>query len=116
MAAITSSAVTVLEASVEGTRSDKERGILLRLAVVLSSQGATSGDIPASVLGLAEIYWAWSFGYNTSGSNNQASVTIDATTSTIGVGSQSILTYTAGSATPANLTGTILLEVFGRSL
>ena len=116
MAAITSSAITLLESSTEGTRQDKERGRLDRLAIVLSTQGATLGDIPASVLGFAEIYWAWCFGANISAANNQVSVTIDTTTTTIGVMSQSILTYTAGSATPANITGTILVEVFGRSL
>jgi len=116
MAAITSANVVLLESSIEGTRQDKERGRLDRLAITLSGQGAALGDIPASVLGFAEIYWAWSFGYNASSSNNQASVTIDATTTTIGVMSQSILTYTAGSATPANLTGVLLVEVFGRSL
>jgi hypothetical protein len=116
MAAITASNVTVLEVSEEGTKSSKGRGIILRCAVVLSAQGATLGDLPASAFGMSEIFWAWCFGFNNGGNNNQCSVTVDATVTSPGVNNTNILTYSSGSATPANLTGTILLEIFGRSL
>ena len=116
MAAIASSAVTLLESNPEGTRSGKERGRLDRVAIVLSAQGATLGDIPASVLGFAEIFWAWCVCANVGAANSQVSVAIDSTTTVIGVMSQSILTYTQASASPANVTGTIVVEIYGRSL
>jgi hypothetical protein len=141
MAAITYTGnVIVLESSLEGTSSDKQRGRLDRLAITLASQGATLGDITAQILGFSEIYWIWSYNYVLNSTTlSQASVGLDNTVALLTnvatngqqgyvplpagatyvapqYGFQNIYTYTGGGTSPSNLTGVLYVEVFGRSL
>ena len=142
MAAITyASNVIVLESSLEGTSSDKQRGRLDRLAITLSAQGTSQGDITAQILGYAEIYWAWCITYTlNSTTTSAASLGLDAQVATLynqatqgqqgyvplpstggpylaqAGGFQNIYTYTGGGTSPSNLTGVIYVEVYGRSL
>jgi len=55
MAAITSANVTTTSAWRMGDIGNKYQGVLKNLQIVLSSQGGTLGDIPASALGFTKI-------------------------------------------------------------
>lgn len=55
MAAITSSNVTVLHSYRVGDIGMKYQGVLKRLKIVLSAQGGTAADIPASALGFSRM-------------------------------------------------------------
>lgn len=55
MAAITSANVAILQGYEVGTRSGKFLAYGMVAAITLTAQGATAGDIPASVFGLKQI-------------------------------------------------------------
>ena len=113
MAAVTSSSVTLLDSGTFplGTSSGKLYGTKARFSIALSSQGGTAGDITAALLGFKQIYKVSLLLFLTSGpANANVGVTIDSYAS-----ANNIITFTAidGSTGPANLTGTLYIEVEG---
>lgn len=64
MAAITSADVTKLQGYAEGDRTGKWVADVRRLKIVLSAQGGTAADIPASALGFAEIYSGYAYAFD----------------------------------------------------
>lgn len=112
MAAITSSNVTVIHAYRLGDIGNKYQGVLKRLAIVLSSQGGTAADIPASVLGFSRMDSVSAAVLNVSGTPKGAWVGL----STDGL---EIITFNANQAADANrtaradITGTLHVTVIG---
>jgi len=112
MAAITSSNVTVLHSYRLGDIGNKYQGVLKRLAIVLSSQGGTAADIPASVLGFSRMDSVNAAILDVSGTPKGAWVGL----STDGL---EIITFDANQATDANrtaranITGTLYVTVIG---
>lgn len=116
MAAITTANVTLLDSEnySVGTASGKLVEHRIRVSIALTAQGGTAGDIPAAVLGYAQIYRVSLIMFLTAGpANANVGVTIDAYAST-----NNILTFTATDAATgaANVTGTLYIEVWGRSV
>lgn len=56
MAAITASNVTLLRAWEQAAKGGDRAEIVKDLKIVLSAQGGTAGDIPASALGFSKLY------------------------------------------------------------
>jgi hypothetical protein len=111
MSAITASNVTLLWDYSVGSASNKRVGSRRFFSIALSTQGGTAGDIPASVLGFAQIFSVQLTYFLTAGSANaNVGVTLD----TWGT-NNNIVTFTAidGSTGIANVTGTLVVEVFG---
>jgi hypothetical protein len=111
MAAITASNVTILTDDTIGTASNKRVAVRRRLQIALTAQGGTAGDIPASVLGFDQIYSATPILFlTTAPANACVGVTLDAWGS-----NNNILTYTTvnGSTGPANVSGTLIVDVIG---
>lgn len=112
MAAITSSNVTVIHAYRLGDIGNKYQGVLKRLAIVLSSQGGTAADIPASVLGFSRMDSVSAAVLDVSGTPKGAWVGL----STDGL---EIITFNANQAADANrtaradITGTLYVTVIG---
>jgi len=115
MAAITNSNVTEIESYDLGTRQGKLTALRRRVAIVLSSQGGTAGDIPASVLGFSEIYYANAMLLDVSGTPKAALVMVAKD------GSE-IIPIDLNQATDANrtarasITGTLYITIEGRGL
>ena len=110
MAAVAQSAVTIIRSETVGTASNKWYENLVRASVVMSAQGGTAGDLVASLFGLAAIHSVFSYRFVTSAPAEAAvAVTTDGT---------NIFTFTTddGATGPANVTGTLYLELRGRSL
>lgn len=76
MAAITSSVVTLLRSWEQAAKGGYTVEKVKDLKIVLSTQGGTAGDIPASALGLSKIYSAVAQGLNVSGTQKGAVVGI----------------------------------------
>jgi hypothetical protein len=116
MAAITAANVTTLSSFPMGTVSGKLVERRDRVAIALTTQGATLGDIPASVLGYAEIYSVILISFVTAG-NAYANIGVGVATQAADL-STSINTFTAidGTTAPANVTGTLTLQIEGRTL
>lgn len=114
MAAITSANVTNLDPNggySVGTASGKLVEYRQRYSIALTTQGGTAGDIPASVLGFKRIVRVSLIYFLTSGpANANVGVTIDSY-----IDSNNILTFTAidGATGPANVSGTLAVEVWG---
>lgn len=115
MSAITTAEVTTLQAYEFGNRTNKSQGLRVLAAIVLSSQGATAGDIPASVFGLKQITSVFCYG-STISSNPRATIFQVAS-----IGSDDNYIYPialtqatdANRADPANLSGTFYVAVEG---
>jgi hypothetical protein len=111
MAAITASNVTILTDDTVGTASNKRIAVRRRLSIALTAQGGTAGDIPASVLGFNQLYSATLISFVIAGpANANIGVTLDTWGS-----NNNIVTFTAvdGSTAPANVTGTLYVDVVG---
>lgn len=114
MAAIASTAVTVTNSWDEGSKSGKVIQTVKQLQITLSGQGGTLLDIPAATLGFAEIYEAYAYGLNVSGTMKGAVVVV----ALLGTG---INTVNMNQATDANrtliadVTGVLYVTVKGRS-
>jgi len=111
MAAITASNVTILTDDTVGTASNKRIAVRRRLQIALTTQGGTAGDIPASVLGFNQIYSASLIAFlTTAPANANIGVTLDTWGS-----NNNIVTFTAvdGSTGPANVSGTLYVDVVG---
>ena len=111
MAAITASNVTILTDDTVGTASNKRIASRRRVSIALTTQGGTAGDIPASVLGFNQIYSVSLISFlTTAPANANVGVTIDTWGS-----NNNIITFTAinGSTGPANVSGTIYLDIVG---
>lgn len=112
MAAITSSNVTLIRTFQNVDRAGCVREKVSDLAITLSAQGGTAGDIPASALGFAVIYAAQAL------SATISSTMVGAVVCTAQDGSEIFpvdLTQAtdANRANRANLTGTLYVRVFG---
>lgn len=115
MAAITTANVTDLDSPQGGhslgTASGKVVGFKRRVSIALTTQGATAGDIPASVLGFKRIKCVRLIYFLTTGpANANVGVTIDAYSD-----NNNILTFTSidGSTAAANISGTLAVEIDG---
>lgn len=110
MSAVAQTAVTIIRTETVGSASNKIFEGLVRASVALTAQGATSGDIPASLFGLASIHTVHCYRFVTAGS---AEANIGVTTD----GTQ-VFTFTSidGATAAANVTGTAYLELRGRAL
>lgn len=113
MAAITASNVTVVEFRPIRVMG-KSYGVRRLLSIVLSSQGGTAGDIPASALGFTRITNVQPLCLTVSGpAIRLATVGLDSSSGT------ELVTYDVTNATDAsrttraNLTGTLLCWVEG---
>ena len=115
MAAITSSNVTITDQYEIGTRTGKGRGTRIMASVVLTAQGATAGDIPASAFGLKQITNAYAMGSLISAAPKGVIIGISALGSDANyIYPVSLIQATdADRANPANLTGTIFVCVEG---
>jgi hypothetical protein len=116
MAAITPSNVTVLDAGDSASKQSKSRGIRRRVAVALTAQGGTAGDLPASAFRLKQITEV-NFNGFFDGTNWRAGVQVgiaNAGTDNNSVFPADLLQATdASRGNPANLTGTLYLTIEG---
>lgn len=115
MAAITASNVTLLDSQTFplGTASGKLMATRARMAIVLSAQGGTAGDIPASVLGFKQLFIARIISFVVAGTPKNIGIGLSAYAADNSIG-----TFTAvdGSTSAANVTGTLNVEVEGALL
>lgn len=109
MAAVTQANVTVIASDRLGDRSGKSTFQRVKASVVLSTQGATSGDLIPGLFGLSTIFDVYSYRFDTT---NPADTLVDVRTD-----GTNIYTFTPTSpSAPANQTGTIYLIVNGIAL
>jgi len=112
MAAVAASAVTLISNDLIGSASGKVIATKRRFAIVLSSQGATAGDISDSLLGYASgrILSVFAYRFIKAG---PADANVNVTTD-----GSSIYTFTAvdGTTAAANVTGTLYIQVEGDSV
>lgn len=118
MAAITSANVTILKSWEGISKGNKTSRSYRRCQVTLSGQGGTSGDIPASVFNLLEIFEVDSYGINNAGTWSEQPVIVDQTTNaTTGVTANTgILTCSPSTGAIASATGILEVLVTGRSI
>jgi hypothetical protein len=115
MAAITYANVTDIESYDIGTRQGKLVSLRRRVAIVLSAQGGTAGDIPASALGFSEIFSATAKVLDVSGTPKGALVMV-------AVDGSELIPVDLNQATDANrtaranITGTLYVTIDGRGL
>lgn len=115
MAAITSANVVTHDSYEVGSRSGKFRGIGVLATITLAAQGATAGDIPASVFGLKQITYVNSVAAVIGAAPRYAPVAI----ANFGANDNYIFPIDVNQATdasrflPANITGTITLYIEG---
>ena len=107
MAAVASTAVTIKRGWDEGSKSGQLIQSTRQADVVLTAQGGTANDIPASLFNLAEIYDARAVVLNSTGTLTYIALVIEAD-------GEGILTCDEAGAI-ANATGTLSLVVSGRS-
>ena len=109
MAAVAASAITLNTDESIGTASNKRVGSKRRFSIVLSTQGGTAGDLTAALLGYATIFSVLLISFVPS-----------STLTNIGIGTDgtNIFTFTAidGSTGPANVSGTLTIQVEGNPL
>ena len=115
MAAVTQDKATFIRSWEEGSKSGKLVQSVRQAAVVLSNQGGTTGDIPASLFGLAGIFEAYCYYSNNAGTPGGVDVILDGVLSPGDEGT-GIVTVSWSTAALANATGTIFVTVKGRSL
>ena len=108
MAAITYANVNVIDSWERGSKSGKFTSLVQRVAVTLSAQGATAGDLPASAFGLAEVY-------EVSPATLDASGTYTAVDLAIVPNGTSIFPAAYTNGAPTNLTGILYFILTGRS-
>lgn len=114
MAAITSANVTLIRSWEDGDRQSKFVQYQGVFDVVLSSQGGTAGDIPATAFGWTKIYAA----ICVRAIDNSAALAV--IMPTVEVGDTGVLICDPENATdatrgnPTNYTGTVRLHLFGR--
>lgn len=109
MSAITTANVTTIDSWERGTKSGQRVDLAQRVSIALTAQGGTTGDIPASALGLAEIYEVSPATLIAGGNPTAVHV---------GIAANGLSLFPAAFAdgTPANQTGVLNLTVYGRSL
>ena len=109
MAAIASSAVTVLRSWEAMNTAGQFVEKVSDLSIVLSAQGGTLGDIPAATLGFAKVFCAEAINQNNGGG------TANDYAGWVGVWSDysGIFTANYGTGAPANYTGTLRVRVTG---
>jgi hypothetical protein len=110
MAAITSANVTLLRSWEVMDKAGVFREKSSDLAIVLSTQGGTAGDIPPSALGFAKIYWASAISFNNGGGNTNDTVGAVGVYTDFTTG---LFTVSASTGAPANYTGTVYCRVTG---
>jgi hypothetical protein len=115
MAAITASNVVDIESYDVGTRSGKLVALVRRVAITLSSQGGTAGDIPASVLGFGEIFSAQAQVLDVSGTPKGALVMVAKDGSEL-IPIDLNQATDANRTARANITGVLYVTVTGRGL
>ena len=115
MAAVITSAVTILHSWEGISKGNKTIRSYRRARVTLSSQGGTSGDILASLFNLKNIDECWAFGLNASGTWSWVPVIVDQITSPTTT-NQGILTCSPSTGSLANATGILEVLVCGRSI
>ena len=113
MAAITSANVVVTRSWEEGNRAGQLIQTTKQLIITLSAQGGTAGDIPASALGFEEVYEAYAYGLNVSGTMKGAVVGIALDGSEIFPVDMNQATD-ANRTLRANVTGDLWVTVKGR--
>jgi len=112
MAVLTASGVTLLRSYDRVSRGKLIENVK-KFSLVLSSMGDVQGDIPASLLGFAEISSAVVISYLVGGSPRGVIVTV-------GVNGTELVPCNILEATDANrgnraaLTGTLIIEIAGR--
>jgi hypothetical protein len=118
MSAITSANVTMLKSWEGISKGNKTSRSYRRAQVTLSAQGGTSGDIPASVFNLVDIYEVDAYGLNATGTWSSMPVVLDQTTNgtTGAVLNTGILTCSPSTGALANATGILEVLVTGRSI
>jgi hypothetical protein len=84
------------------------------LAIVLSAQGGTAGDIPASALGFAKIYSAFGLAFDDATNVRGAWVGVAVNGSEI-FPIDAVVSTDANRTLRANLTGTLYVRVTGSS-
>lgn len=116
MAAITASNVTLIRAWEVPTKAGSRAEISKDLKIVLSAQGATIGDIPASALGFSKLYSVFSQGLDISSNG-----VITATPVSLSITGSEIIPCTLTQATDANrglredITGDLYVRVTGQA-
>jgi hypothetical protein len=117
MAAITSANVLILNSWEGISKGNKTTRNYRRCRVTLSNQGGTSGDIPASVFNLTDIYEVDSYGINNAGTWTSMPVIVDQTTDVNGVvRNTGFLTTNLTTGAPASTTGVLEVLVTGRTI
>ena len=107
MAAITFANVTDISSQEVGTKSGKLVALERRIKITLSAQGGTAGDIPASALGMSEIF-------STSNATLDASGTYTARTIGISPTGSYLFPGALADGAPNNVTGDLYVTVRGR--
>jgi hypothetical protein len=113
MAAITASNVTLLRSWEVASKSGARAEISKDLAIVLSAQGATAADIPASALGLSKIYSAVGLAFDDATNVRGAWVGVATDGSEI-FPIDAVQATDANRTLRANLTGTLYVRVTGQ--
>jgi len=112
MAAVTASNVTLISNDLIGSASGKVIATKRRFSIVLSTQGATAGDISDSLLGFASgrILSVFAYRFIKAG---PAEANVNVTTN-----GSSIYTLTSvdGTTAPADVSGTLYIQVEGDSV
>lgn len=112
MAAVTQSNVTIVRAWTESNHTHKQIQAVRQLKIVLSAQGATTGDIPMALYNLSEVHEVYGATLDTAGTISAVPVVLDLNSSKKGIG---ILTCSPSTGALANATGTLYVTVKGRS-
>lgn len=115
MSAVAASQVTFLDKYDRGSAQGQVTEACRRVSIALSSQGSATNPIPASVLMLAEIYKVVPIKFIVSGNPKGVIAFLDATGANVLLASL-IQATDASRYDPADLTGTLELEVCGRGL
>lgn len=109
MAAVLQSAVTIIASDRLGDRSGKQTFQRVKASIALTAQGATAGDLVASLFGLSTIFDTYSYRFDTTNPSDTL----------VGVGTDGTNIYTFTPSSPsaaANQTGTLYLIVNGIAL
>lgn len=103
------SAVTIQRSWDEGSRSGQFIQAARHVDVVLSADGGTAGDMPASLFLLAEIYEASFIRFDAAGTKSFVPLCVEAN----GAG---VMTCSPSTGALADATGTLTMVVKGRAL
>jgi len=116
MAAVVQSAVTILRSWEDSNRAGQFSQQYVQAKVVLTAQGGTTGDMPAALFGLAEVYECTCYGINNAGTWSGADLILDGITVANPDQATGVVTVSYTTGLLANLTGTLYLSVTGRPL